>query len=83
MRRSSSGVKAFSVSVSMCALYSSVCVYASVSYGCFFIRVWKCIPHLNVPLCVQHIGQVVFLIVKDDYRAAVSAEVRLLVETIN
>lgn len=39
------GVKAFSVSVSMCALYTSVCVYASVSYGCFFIRVWKCIPH--------------------------------------
>lgn len=29
------GVKASSVSVSMCALYSSVCVYASVSYGCF------------------------------------------------
>lgn len=32
------GVKAFSVSVSVCALYTSVCVYASVSYRCLFPR---------------------------------------------
>lgn len=34
--RRSLGVKAFSVSVCMCVLYSPVCVYPSVSYGCFF-----------------------------------------------
>lgn len=64
------GVKAFSVSMSMCALYSSVCVYASVSYGCFFsvqgvemyaTSRWMC-------LCVQHLGQAVFLILNDAYR---------------
>lgn len=31
-------------------------------------------------LCVQHIGQVVVLILKDDYRGGVSAEVHLLIE---
>lgn len=48
------GVKAFSVSVSMCALYSSVCVYASVSYGCFFPPVQGVETYaiyVNVPLC--------------------------------
>lgn len=47
------GVKAFSVSVSMCALYSSVCVYASVSYGCFFPArgVEMYAIYVNVPLC--------------------------------
>lgn len=47
------GVKAFSVSVCMCVLYSPACVYPSVSYGCFFppqLRVWKRI-YVNVPVC--------------------------------
>lgn len=40
------GVKASSVSVSMCALYTCVCPYASVSYECFLQvharkRVWS------------------------------------------
>lgn len=67
------GVKAFSVSVSMCALYSSVCVYASVSYGCFFpqFRVWKRMPSMWMCHCVQHLGQVVFLILNDAYRGEV------------
>ncbi len=46
-------VKAFSVSVSMCALYSSVCVYASASYGCF-LAVQGVLMYaicVNVPLC--------------------------------
>lgn len=70
------GVKAFSVSVSMCALYSSVCVYASVSYGCFSqFGVWKCMPSMWMCLCVQHLGQVGLLILNYACRGAVRAEV--------
>lgn len=70
-------VKAFSVSVSMCALYSSVCVYASVSYGCFppVQGVEMYASSMWMRLCVQHLGQVQFLILLDSDGGAVLAEV--------